>query len=84
MTESDFCFQHPKSSNGCREATSDIHSVRMPGYMASQEVLFGSTGQILSIRHDSVDRKCYMPGILMAVRYVMDNNKFIYGLDNIL
>ena len=61
-----------------------IHSIRMPGYMASQEVLFGSQGQILSIRHDSVDRKCYMPGVLMAVRYVMDNKEFIYGLDNIL
>lgn len=61
-----------------------VHSVRMPGYMASQEVLFGSTGQILSIRHDSVDRKCYMPGVLMGIRYVMDNEKFIYGLDNIL
>ena len=61
-----------------------IHSVRMPGYMASQEVLFGSTGQILTIRHDSVDRKCYMPGVLLAIRYVMDNNDFIYGLDNIL
>jgi len=61
-----------------------IHSIRMPGYMASQEVLFGSQGQILSIRHDSVDRKCYMPGVLMATRYVMDNNEFIYGLDNIL
>lgn len=61
-----------------------IHAIRMPGYMASQEVIFGSLGQILSIRHDSVDRKCYMPGVLMAIRYVMDNNKFIYGLDNIL
>jgi len=72
------------SRGGVANSNIHIHSVRMPGYMASQEVLFGSTGQILSIRHDSVDRKCYMPGILMAVRYVMDNNKFIYGLDNIL
>ncbi len=61
-----------------------IHSVRMPGYMASQEVIFGSAGQILTIRHDSVERKCYMPGILLATRYIMENNEFIYGLDNIL
>ena len=74
----------PGSRGGTANGNIHIHSVRMPGYMASQEVLFGSTGQILSIRHDSVDRKCYMPGVLMGVRYVMDNEKFIYGLDNIL
>lgn len=61
-----------------------IHSVRMPGYMASQEVLFGAMGQILSIRHDSVDRKCYMPGVLMAVKHVYANNDFVYGLENIM
>ncbi|MFA6990019.1 MAG: 4-hydroxy-tetrahydrodipicolinate reductase [Candidatus Gastranaerophilaceae bacterium] len=61
-----------------------IHSVRLPGYVASQEILFGSVGQILKIRHDSIDRKCYMPGVLMAIRYVTDNNEFIYGLENIL
>ena len=61
-----------------------IHSVRMPGYMASQEVLFGSNGQILTIRHDSTDRKCYMNGVMLAVRHVVENNDFIYGLENIL
>ena len=61
-----------------------IHSVRMPGFMASQEVIFGSNGQIMTIRHDSVDRKCYMPGIMLAVKHVFENNNFTYGLDNIL
>lgn len=61
-----------------------IHSVRMPGYMASQEVLFGSFGQVLTIRHDSTDRKCYMPGVLLAVKHVADKNDFVYGLDNIM
>jgi len=61
-----------------------IHSVRMPGYMASQEVLFGSNGQILTIRHDSTDRKCYMNGVMLAVRHVVANNDFVYGLENIL
>lgn len=61
-----------------------IHSIRMPGYMASQEVLFGSNGQILSIRHDSTDRKCYMNGIMLAVQHVVKNNDFIYGLEKIL
>ncbi len=61
-----------------------IHSIRMPGYMASQEVIFGADGQTLSIRHDSTNRSCYMPGILMAIKYAYENKNFTYGLDNIL
>ena len=61
-----------------------IHSVRMPGYIASQEVIFGSSGQIFKIRHDSMDRKCYMGGVLMAVKHVNEKNDFIYGLENIM
>lgn len=61
-----------------------IHSVRMPGYSASQEVILGAAGQILTIRHDTSDRKCYMPGIMLAVKYVANHNGFIYGLDNIM
>ncbi|MDR1327077.1 MAG: 4-hydroxy-tetrahydrodipicolinate reductase [Heliobacteriaceae bacterium] len=72
------------SRGGVAESNIHIHSVRMPGYMASQEVLFGAAGQILSIRHDSVDRKCYMPGVLMAVKHVFKNNDFVYGLENIM
>ena len=73
---------------GARGGTSysniHIHSVRMPGYIASQEVIFGSSGQIMTIRHDSMDRKCYMQGVMLAVKYVYENNDFVYGLDNIL
>jgi len=62
-----------------------IHSVRMPGYSASQEVILGSSGQVLTIRHDTSDRKCYMNGVLMSVKYVYNNkNSFVYGLDNIM
>lgn len=61
-----------------------IHSVRMPGYIASQEVIFGAPGQVFKIRHDSMDRTCYMPGVMMAVKHVMKNNDFVYGLENIL
>ena len=73
---------------GARGGTSypdiQIHSVRMPVYMASQEVLFGSDGQILTIRHDSTDRKCYMAGVLLGINHVYNNNDFVYGLENIL
>ncbi len=61
-----------------------IHSVRMPGYMASQEVIFGAPGQTLRIRHDSTNRECYMSGVELAIKYVYNNNEFIYGLENIL
>lgn len=61
-----------------------IHSVRMPGYIASQEVLFGSNGQILTLRHDSMNRECYMGGVLLAVRYVTEHKEFVYGLENIM
>ena len=73
---------------GARGGTSysdiKIHSVRMPGYIASQEVIFGSSGQIFKIRHDSMDRKCYMDGVLLAVRHIVQANDFVYGLENIL
>ena len=73
---------------GARGGTSysniHIHSVRMPGYIASQEVIFGSSGQIMTIRHDSMDRKCYMQGVLLAVKHIAKNNDFVYGLDNIM
>lgn len=61
-----------------------IHSVRMPGYIASQEVIFGAPGQIFKIRHDSMDRQCYMSGVLLAVNYIAEHNEFIYGLENIM
>lgn len=66
------------------EANIHIHSVRMPGYIASQEVIFGSSGQIFKIKHDTMDRSCYMSGVLLAIRYVYNHNDFIYGLDNIM
>lgn len=61
-----------------------IHSVRMPGYIASQEVLFGANGQVMTLRHDSMNRECYMNGVLLATRYVAENNNFVYGLENIM
>ncbi len=45
-----------------------IHSVRLPGLVAHQEVIFGDVGQTLTIRHDSIDRESFMPGVLLAVR----------------
>lgn len=72
------------SRGGTSYSDIQIHSVRMPGYTASQEVIFGSEGQVLTIRHDSPDRKCYMKGVLMAVEHVYENNDFVYGLENLM
>ena len=72
------------SRGGTSYSDIKIHSVRMPGYIASQEVIFGSSGQIFKIRHDSMDRKCYMQGVLMATRHVVNANDFVYGLENIM
>ena len=73
---------------GARGANTDsnirIHSVRMPGYIASQEVIFGANGQIFKIKHDTMDRSCYMAGVLLAIRHVYDNISFVYGLENIM
>ena len=80
--------QEVETIKGARGANSynniHIHSVRMPGYIASQEVLLGASGQILTIRHDSMNRECYMDGVLRAIRFVNENKEFVYGLENIL
>lgn len=62
-----------------------IHSVRMPGYLAHQEVIFSMEGQTLSIRHDTILRgECYMPGVLRAVKAVLKLRGLTYGLENLL
>ncbi|NQZ57013.1 MAG: 4-hydroxy-tetrahydrodipicolinate reductase [Lentisphaeraceae bacterium] len=61
-----------------------LHAIRMPGFVASQEVILGDSGQYLTIRHDSIDRQSYMPGVLMAAQHITDNAELIYGLEHIL
>jgi 4-hydroxy-tetrahydrodipicolinate reductase len=62
-----------------------IHSVRLPGLVAHQEVVFGGEGQTLSVRHDSIDRRSFMPGVLLAVRRVGElPDRFTVGLEKLL
>jgi len=61
-----------------------IHSVRLPGLVAHQEVIFGGLGQTLTIRHDSYDRTSFMPGVMMAVRNVSGMKGLVVGLDKLL
>jgi 4-hydroxy-tetrahydrodipicolinate reductase len=61
-----------------------IHSIRLPGLVAHQEVIFGGQGQTLTIRHDSTDRTSFVPGVLMAIRWVPSHPGLTVGLDAIL
>jgi 4-hydroxy-tetrahydrodipicolinate reductase len=61
-----------------------IHSVRLPGLIAHQEVIFGAPGQIYTLRHDTSDRACYMPGVLLSIRKVIQLKQLVYGLEKIL
>lgn len=72
---------------GARGADFDgmrIHSVRLPGLVAHQEVLFGGEGQMLTIRHDSYNRGSFMSGVKICVEKVMELDHLVYGLENIL
>lgn len=72
---------------GARGAKLDevsIHSVRLPGLVAHQEVMFGGPGQVLSIRHDSLDRKSFMPGVLLAIKKIADHPGLTIGLEHYL
>ncbi len=61
-----------------------IHSIRLPGYVASQEVIFGGQGETLHISTDPVSRECYMPGVALGCRKIMDKTGLVYGLDKLL
>lgn len=61
-----------------------IHSVRLPGYVAHQEVIFGGIGEVLTIRHDSMDRVSFMEGVKLCVREVRGLGGFVVGMDKIL
>jgi 4-hydroxy-tetrahydrodipicolinate reductase len=61
-----------------------IHSVRLPGLVACQEVIFGALGQTLSIRHDTISRECFMPGVILAIKEVVKRHGLVFGLDSLL
>ncbi len=61
-----------------------IHSVRLPGLIAHQEVLFGAPGQLYTLRHDTSDRVCYMPGVVLAIRKIQTLKSLVFGLEKIL
>jgi len=72
------------SSQGQQVEGIAIHSVRLPGLVAHQEVILGGVGQTLSIRHDTISRECFMPGVMLAIREVVRRKGLVYGLDTLL
>ena len=75
---------HIEGTRGGVEGGVGIHSVRLPGLVAHQEVLLGGQGQTLSLRHDSTGRDSFVPGILLAIREVMDREELVVGLDALI
>jgi 4-hydroxy-tetrahydrodipicolinate reductase len=71
----------PAASRGEQIEGVSVHSVRLPGLMAHQELLLGGPGQTISIRHDTINRECYMPGVMLAIKEVKG---LVYGLDTLL
>lgn len=73
-----------RGARGGRAEGVPVHSVRLPGLVAHQEVIFGGPGQTLTIRHDSINEESYMPGLLLAVRRVRALHGLVYGLEKLL
>ncbi len=87
MSSPDGAIEKAAGARGaCEEATGNvpIHSIRLPGFVASQEVIFGGVGQTLTLRHDSLDRSSFMPGVLLAIRKVRALQGLVIGLENLL
>lgn len=72
------------NARGLLHAGIPIHSVRLPGILAAQKVVFGSIGETLTIDHNSIDRTCFMPGLLYCCRIINKLSQLYYGLDQVL
>ena len=77
-------LMHIEGTRGGAIGGIPIHSVRLPGLVASQEVVFGGTGQTLTIRHDTTGRDSFMPGVLIAIREVMRRDALVEGLASLV
>lgn len=77
-------LEHIPGTRGGNEGGVGIHSVRLPGFVAHQEVIFGGQGQTLTLRHDSTGRDSFMPGVVLATRAVMDLDHLVVGLDALI
>lgn len=72
------------SRGGRRPSGLRLHSLRLPGLVAHQEVMFGAPGETYTLRHDTIDRSAYMPGVLLCVRRVRQLEGLVYGLERLI
>lgn len=77
-------FEKINGSRGGDYQGMRVHSVRLPGYVATQEVVFGGLGQVLTIKHDALSRDTYLPGLILSIRKIKDLQGLVYGLDKIM
>ncbi|MGB6976268.1 MAG: 4-hydroxy-tetrahydrodipicolinate reductase [Gammaproteobacteria bacterium] len=74
----------PSLARGAQHFGIPIHSVRLPGILAAQEVIFGSPGETLRISHNTLHREAFMPGVLLACKKVLELKQLVYGLEHLL
>lgn len=77
-------LEQGEESRGLAVGNIRVHAVRLPGMVASQEVIFGGLGQTLTIRHDTISRESFMPGVLLAIRKVRELTGVVIGLEAIM
>ncbi|MAH39031.1 MAG: 4-hydroxy-tetrahydrodipicolinate reductase [Dehalococcoidales bacterium] len=77
-------LKNQSDSRGQQVEGITVHSVRLPGIVARQEILLGEVGQTLSLKHDAISRECYMPGVILATKEVIKLKGLVYGLDSLL
>ncbi|GBR77647.1 4-hydroxy-tetrahydrodipicolinate reductase [Candidatus Termititenax dinenymphae] len=71
-------------SQGAKLGNVRIHAVRLPGFVATQEVMLGALGQRLVLRHETINRESFMPGVILACKKILDKQGLIYGLEKLL
>lgn len=78
------CKESITGARGGNYENIPIHSIRLPGFLAHQMVIFGGEGETLTIKHDSISRTCFMPGVLLACRKVTALKELVYGLEHVM
>ena len=73
-----------KGARGASHHNIPIHAIRLKGFLAHEQIVFGNTGETLTLRHDSIDRECFMPGVCFACEKVVGLDHLIYGLEELL
>jgi 4-hydroxy-tetrahydrodipicolinate reductase len=76
--------EHGEASRGMAVGNIRVHAVRLPGMVASQEIIFGGLGQTLTIRHDTINRESFMPGVTLAISKVLGLHGVVVGLENVM